>query len=41
MAEIEHRVQDLVAAALEDLNGFDARADTLRALARYIVERTK
>lgn len=40
MAETKHRTQDLVAAALEHVSGFDSRADTLRALARYMIERS-
>lgn len=41
MVEAKRRARDLVAAALEYLSGFDTHADTLRALARYIVERMK
>lgn len=41
MADAKARARDLVAAALEHLSGFDGRADTLRAIARFIVERTR
>jgi geranylgeranyl diphosphate synthase type II len=39
LAESRERAQDEVAQGLRCLDGFDSRADPLRAIARYIVER--
>jgi len=39
MAEAVSLADELVAAALTSLDGFDERADTLRAIARYTIDR--
>ncbi|MGA8619232.1 MAG: polyprenyl synthetase family protein [Candidatus Sulfotelmatobacter sp.] len=39
--ESERRADSLVSAAIEELDSFDDRAETLKELARYLVERKK